>query len=220
MRWIRTASITSLLHKATGREVLPAGELGNALQLFEDKPIDPDAWDIDFFYEDKWQDITDLSEIKVVEQGPVRAALEMTRQFGKSVHEAANGDLRRQCPSIDFETWVDWHEDQKCLKAAFPVDVNTDKARYEIQFGNIERPTHTNTSWDFARFEVCGHKWADLSEEGFGLSVMNDCKYGHHTKGNVMRLTLLALAQEPGPDGRYGRARLHLLAYAARRNLC
>ncbi len=202
--------ITSLLHKATGREVLPAGELGNALQLFEDKPIDPDAWDIDFFYEDKWQDITDLSEIRVVEQGPVRAALEMTRQFGKSVMKQRMV-IYAQCPRIDFETWVDWHEDQKCLKAAFPVDVNTDKARYEIQFGNIERPTHTNTSWDFARFEVCGHKWADLSEEGFGLSVMNDCKYGHHTKGSVMRLTLLRSPKNPDPLADMGE---HVFTYS------
>ncbi len=85
------------------------------------------------------------------------------------------------------------------MKAAFPVDVNAEKAAYEIQFGNVERPTHWNTSWDVARFEVCGHRWADLSEGGYGVSLMNDCKYGYDIKDGEIRLTLLKSGIEPNP---------------------
>lgn len=203
-------AITSIVEKSTGREVLPEGERANLLQLFEDKPNDWPAWDIDFFYDDKWEDITDLSSIEVVEDGPVSAAIEMTRRFGKSTLKQKMV-IYAENPRIDFETWVDWHEDDKCLKASFPVDVNAAKARYEIQFGNVERPTHTNTSWDFARFEVCAHKWADLSEQDFGVSLLNDCKYGHHTKGNVMRLTLLRSPKEPDEAADMGE---HVFTYS------
>lgn len=202
--------ISSIIEKAGGREVLPEGERANLFQLFEDKPIDWDAWDVDFFYEDKFEDITQLDSIEVVENGPVAGAVEMTRSF--------NGSKIRQKmiiyadnPRIDFETWVDWHENRKFLKVAFPVDVNANTARYEIQFGNVERPTHTNTSWDLARFEVCAHKWADLSESDFGVSLMNDCKYGHHTKGNVMRLSLLRAPKEPDPEADMGE---HVFTYS------
>lgn len=188
--------ISSIIEKSTGREVVPSGQRANLLQLFEDKPNDFDAWDIDLYYDDKWEDITNLTSLDVVENGPVSGAIRLERRFG-------NSRLRQticiyaEIPRIDFQTWVDWHEDHKCLKVAFPVDVNASKARYEIQFGSVERPTHTNTSWDLARFEVCAHKWVDISEEGFGASLMNDCKYGHHTKRNVMRLTLLRSPKDP-----------------------
>lgn len=202
--------IKSLVHKASGREMLPAGERANLIQLFEDKPNDWPAWDIDLFYDDKWEDITDVQSIAVVDEGPVSAAVQMVRRFGKS-------ELRQKMvmyadsPRIDFETWIDWHEDNKCLKVAFPVDVNAAKARYEIQFGNVERPTHTNTSWDMAKFEVAAHKWADISEEGFGVSLMNDCKYGHHTKVNTMRLTLLRSPKEPDEAADMGE---HIFTYS------
>jgi alpha-mannosidase len=188
--------ITSIIEKSTGREVVPRGQRANLLQLFEDKPTDWPAWDIDFHYDDKWEDITDLQSVEVVESGPVQGSIRMTRKFGKSEIKQTL-TIYADVPRIDFKTWVDWHEDWKVLKASFPVDVNATKARYEIQFGNVERPTHTNTSWDFARFEVPAQKWADISEEGFGMSLMNDCKYGHHTKGNVMRLTLLRSPKSP-----------------------
>ncbi|MGB9619526.1 MAG: alpha-mannosidase, partial [Armatimonadota bacterium] len=202
--------ISSITEKSTGREVLPDGERGNRLQLFEDKPNDFDAWDIDMFYDDKWEDIIDLREIRVLDAGPLIGSVLMTREFGKSqIRQTIR--IYSDIPRIDFETWVDWHETNKCLKAAFPVDVNVTKARYEIQFGNVERPTHTNTSWDQARFEVCAHKWADISEEGFGVSLMNDCKYGHHTKGTVMRLTLLRSPKDPDEAADMGE---HVFTYS------
>ena len=201
--------ITSIVEKLTGREVVPEGGRANILRLYEDKPNDFDAWDIDFFYDNKYEDVTSLDAVKVAE-GPVSASIEMTRSFGAS-------KLRQKVivysdnPRIDFETWVDWHEDHKCLKACFPVDVNASKARYEIQFGNVERPTHSNTSWDVARFEVCAHKWADISEEGFGVSLLNDCKYGHHIDGNEMRLSLLRSPKEPDETADMGE---HVFTYS------
>ncbi len=105
---------------------------------------------------------------------------------------------------IDFRTWVDWQKRHVVLKVAFPVDVLSPKATFDIQWGNVERPTHPNTSWDWARFESCAHKWVDLSEGGFGVSLLNDCKYGHDIQDNVMRLTVLRGATFPDPEADLG----------------
>ena len=102
-------------------------------------------------------------------------------------------------PRIDFATKIDWGpEKDVLLKVAFPVNVRSDKARYEIQYGNVERPTHDNMPQDFAQFEVPAQKWVDLSEPGYGVALLNDCKYGHDTRANVMRLTLLRATKSPG----------------------
>ena len=116
-----------------------------------------------------------------------------------------------EVPRIDFETEIDWHEKHRLLKVAFPVDVHSASATYEIQFGNVERPTHWNTSWDWGRFEVCGQRWADLSEGDYGVSLLNDCKYGHDVKDNVLRLTLLKSSTAPDPKADEGH---HLFTYS------
>jgi alpha-mannosidase len=195
--------LTSVIHKETGRETLLEGQRGNLLRIYEDKPIGWPAWDIDFFYSEKYEDVTDLESIRVIDAGFVSGAVEMTRTYGES-RIKQRIVIYADTPRIDFETWVDWHEKHKLLKVVFPVDVNTDKARYDIQFGNIERPTHTNTSWDFAKFEVCAHKWADISEGNFGVSLMNDCKYGYSVRGSVMQLSLLRSQKEPDPQADMG----------------
>jgi alpha-mannosidase len=106
------------------------------------------------------------------------------------------------------------------LKVAFPVEVFTPVATYEIQWGNVERPTHRNTSWDWARFETCGHKWIDLSEGDYGVSLLNDCKYGHDVRNNVLRLSLLRAPTEPDPDADQGEHHFSysLLPHAGRWN--
>ena len=106
---------------------------------------------------------------------------------------------------------MDWKEKNILLKAAFPVDVNSSKASYEVQYGNIERSTHNNTSWDLAQFEVCAHKWADLSEGAYGVSLLNDCKYGYDIKGDTMRLTLIKAGTYPNPEADLG---LHEFTYS------
>ncbi|HHY83654.1 MAG TPA: alpha-mannosidase [Clostridiales bacterium] len=196
-------AIASLYDKVNQRQVLMANERGNRILAFEDRPMNWENWDIDIFYQEKMWEVDDVQSIEVVERGPVRGCLRITRKFLDSVI-IQDMIIYSDIPRLDFSTQVDWKEDQILLKAAFPVDVHTDKATYEIQFGNVERPTHWNTSWDVARFEVCAQKWADLSEDGYGVSLLNDCKYGHDIRDGHMRLTLLKSGMEPNPKADRG----------------
>lgn len=193
------ANITSIYDKVNNREVLKANTKANVLQAFEDKPYNFDAWDINIYYQEKMWEINDVEEISIVDNGPVRITVKVVKRFVDSIITQYI-HVYNDIPRIDFENEIDWKEKQILLKATFPVDIHNDKATYEIQYGNIERPTHWNTSWDLARFEVCAHKWADLSEDDYGVSLLNDCKYGHDIKDGVMRLTLLKSPTWPNPD--------------------
>ncbi len=135
--------------------------------------------------------------------GPLRAGIRVVRRFAHSRITQVIG-LDSGSRFVDFVTEVDWHETNRLLKVAFPVNVRSLRATYEIQFGHVERPTHTNTSWDVARFEVCAHKWADLSEPGYGVALLNDCKYGYDIAGNVIRLSLLRAPTWPDPEADRG----------------
>jgi alpha-mannosidase len=134
----------------------------------------------------------------------VRASIEFRRRLGASTI-AQQVRLCRHDRRIDFATSVDWRERHTMLKVAFPVDVLTQVATYEIQWGNVARSTHTNSSWDWAQHETCAHKWVDLSEGDYGVSLLNDCKYGHDIKGDVLRLTLLRSTTSPHADADRGR---------------
>lgn len=195
--------IVRLYDLELAREVLPKGARANELQVFEDKPKMFEAWDIDLFYQEKQRQVTELRRFELVESGALRAVLRLEWAYGSSLIEQ---DLivyahdRR----IDFVTRADWHERQQLLKVAFPVDIRATEATYDIQFGNVKRPTHWNTSWDYARFETVGHQWVDLSERGYGVSLLNDCKYGHDIKDNVIRLSLIKSAIDPDPHADQG----------------
>ncbi len=204
------AHIVSLYDKRAGREVIAAGEAANRLIAFEDRPLNFDAWDINIYYADKPSFVDDVTSWRVVETGPLRGGVEVVRRYGDSTI-TQRILLHAEVPRIDFPTTVDWREHQVLLKAAFPVAVNSPRATFEIQWGNVERPTHWNTSWDWARFETCAHKWIDLSEGGYGVSLLNDCKYGHDVKGHVMRLTLLKSGIYPDPEADQG---YHEFSYA------
>lgn len=187
-----------LYDKDNDREVLQAGKKGNLFRMYEDKPIYYDNWDVDIFYTEKYWDINDMTSMKWTECGPVRATLEMERKESQSVIRQKihfYADSRR----IEFETYVDWKEHQTLLKVHFPVNIHTDEATFDVQFGNLTRKVHTNTSWDKARFESCGQKWIDLSEGHYGVSMLNDCKYGHSVKDSNMALTLIKSGIEPNP---------------------
>jgi alpha-mannosidase len=210
VRWDDDGLLTSVWDKSAGREVLAPGARGNLLQLFDDYPNFYDAWDIDRFTLDHPIEITALDDLTVIERGPQRASVVMTRSFGDS-RITQRISLSAGSRRLDFATTVDWDESRRLLKVAFPVDIRSPHARYEIQYGHVERPTHTNTSWDLARFEVCAQRWADLSEAGYGVALLNDCKYGYDIQGNVMRLSLL---RAPGwPDPRADRG-THEFTYA------
>ncbi len=189
-------TMTSIYDRENDREILQEGRCGNRLRVYEDKPIYFDNWDIDIYYKEKSWDIDGLTKMEWTERGPVRAALHLEYAFSKSTVSQTvyfYADDRR----IDFKTVVDWHEHQHLLKVHFPVEVHTDEATFEIQFGNITRKIHRNTSWDTARFESCGHRWMDLSEGGYGVSLLNDCKYGHSAYHGDMALTLIKSGIEP-----------------------
>lgn len=206
LEWDSAGQWTRLYDRRARREVLVPGERGNVFQVFEDKPMNFDAWDIDIFYQQKREDVSDCVEVRVVSDGPLAAVLRFRWRFRKSMI-TQDLTLYRDHGRIDCVTRVDWHERQKLLKVAFPVDVRATEATYDIQFGNVRRPTHWNTSWDWARFEVVGHQWADLSEHGYGVSLANDCKYGYDIRGNIMRLSLIKSAIDPDPEADQGEHR-------------
>ncbi len=207
--------LSSIYDKSAARQVLAPGASGNLFQLHPDYPNFYDAWDIDRFALEHAVDLVDVESIEVVEPGPLRAGIRVTRRFGDS-RLAQVIRLDAGSPFLEFETEVDWHETNRLLKVAFPVDVRSLRATYEIQYGHVERPTHANTSWDVARFEVCAHKWVDLSEPGYGVALLNDSKYGHDIAGNVIRLSLLRAPTWPDPmaDRGHHRFTYRLLPHA------
>ncbi len=203
LEWNDNGQLTRITDRQYHREVLAIGERGNVLQLFEDKPMNFDAWDIDIFYQERMDEITALSSVRLVEVGALRAIVEFVWSYEDTriVQQLIVYTTSRR---IDFVTDVDWKERQKLLKVAFPVQIRATEATYDIQFGNVKRPTHWNTSWDWARFESVGHQWADLSERSYGVSLLNDCKYGYDIKDHTMRLSLLKSAIHPDPMADYG----------------
>jgi alpha-mannosidase len=187
--------------KQAEREVLARGAIANQFQAFEDRPLSFDAWDVDIYYDDKIYLAEPASSIRMIEGGPVRQTLEIQRRILASPYTQR---ISLSSAGLTFDTRIEWNERATLLKVAFPVDILSPVATYEIQWGNVQRPTHRNTSWDWARFESCAHKWVDLSQGDYGVSLLNDCKYGHDIHDNVMRLTLLRGPGIPDPAADYG----------------
>lgn len=194
--------IASIYDKINNREVLKPNTVGNELRVYADFPDDFDAWEWQDISRNEYVAVTDFESADVIDDG-ARCGIRIVRPYmhSKITQTVWFTDSSAQ---IDFETLVDWHDNHKMLKAVFPVDINTDKATYEIQFGTVERPTHTNTSWDYAKFEVCAHKFADISEGGYGVSMLNDCKYGHDIHDGVMQLSLLRSPTYPNTESDQG----------------
>lgn len=195
--------ITSLYEKEAEKELIQEGRCGNVLRTYEDRPMQWDNWDIDVFYQRKPYEADWYSPAKVIENGEVRMVVEFECGFLDST-VTQQVCLYHQIPRIDFRTKADWKTHHVILKTHFPVDVNTTRASYEIQFGNVERETTNNYSWDTAKFEACGHKWADLSENSSGISLLNDCKYGYGIKKGDMSLTLIKSGTYPNEDADIG----------------
>ena len=207
IKWDETGALCSIYDKENSREVLHGK--GNVLRIYEDRPTMYDAWDMDIFYTQKYEDAK-LESVCCTEDGPLRMKLKFTYTYR---HSRIEQELTVYTGSrrIDFVTVADWHEDHRLLRALFDVDVRSTKAAYDVQFGHVERPTHWNTSWDWARFEVCGHKWADLSEHNYGVSLLNDCKYGYSIKDTVMGISLLKSSKNPDTHADMG---VHNFTYA------
>ena len=201
--WNEEGQLTRIYDKRVERSVLKEGQLGNVLEVYEDKPINFDAWDIDIFYTQKMERAKLAKAPELVENGSLKAVVRFVFRYHKSVIQQ-DMTVFRDSGNIDFVTRVDWQETHRLLKAAFYTDIRSVKASYDIQFGHVERPTHWNTSWDWARFEVCGHKWADLSETGYGVSLLNNCKYGYSIKDQAIKLSLLKSAVYPDTEADKG----------------
>lgn len=206
----REGEMSRILDRTEGRELLKKGEVGNRLTIYEDRPREFDAWNIDPSYEEKQWAFGPAEAFCLEENGPVQGTLYIRRRFLDSVLE------QRICfyghtSRIDFKTTADWREHQLLLRTAFPLDIQGSEADFEIQFGNVKRPVHKNTTWDQARFEVCAHKWMDLSEYGYGVALLNDCKYGCDIHDSVLNLTLIKSGIFPDPEADQG---IHHFTYS------
>src|SRR5215211_3059179 len=189
-------SLHGVYDKEAGREVLEGR--GNRLFAYADKPPNWDAWDVEAGYEAEGEEIPGAESVEAVERGPLRAAVRVERRFrGSRISQTYI--LLAGSRRLDVETRVGWHELQVLLRALFPVRVRSHEATFETMYGVVKRPTHRNTSWDEARFEVCAHRFADLSEPGYGIALLNDGKYGHSARDNVLGISLLRSPLYPDP---------------------
>lgn len=208
IEWNEEGVFTCIYDKENDRQVLK--DFGNKLVVFEDRPFNNDAWNIDIFHTEKYEEVTELKALEIIEQGELELHLKLKYTYRHSTIEQ-DITFYSQNRRIDFATEVDWHETHRLLKTCFDVDIQSQEATYDIQFGNVKRPTHFNTSWDYAKFEVVAHKWVDLSETGYGVSLLNNCKYGHSIKDSTMNISLIKCATFPDTTADQGK---HTFTYA------
>lgn len=198
LTWNEAGQLTSFYDVEADRELIRPGQCANVLMTSEDKPHNYDNWNIYEYYKEKQWPVEKLISRRVTEKGPVRMAIELKWEYlASQITETFY--FYADTPRIDIQAHVDWQQDQVLLKAMFPLDLNTREGTFEIQYGNVKRTTTANTSWEQARFEVCCQKWMDLSEYDYGVSFLNDCKYGVSVEENVVGLTLLKSGRMPNP---------------------
>ncbi|MFC1563472.1 alpha-mannosidase [candidate division KSB1 bacterium] len=199
-----SGNITSIFDKMNGREVIESGKEGNVLELFEDIPSQWDAWNIGYTGKE-WR-IEDVKNISVKNNDALKVSLRIEKEFSGSRY-AQNLVLYKNSPRLDIENTVDWDESHRLLKAAFNLGVKNDFATYEISYGTIQRAAVPKNSFDRAKFEVSGHKWIDMTDESgeFGVSLLNDSKYGFDVKDSKMRITLLKAPKYPDPEADIGK---------------
>jgi alpha-mannosidase len=201
--------IVSLTDLKAGRELVPEGQFGNRFVLFEDYPHAWDAWDVDPTHLEKFWEVP-AHAVRIVQNDSLQAVLELTFAFGES-RMTCRAILDADSPLVEFACDLDWKHRHRFLKVEFPVSVRAPEAAFEIQFGHVKRATHFNTSFDVARFESPAHFWADLSEEGYGVALLNDCKYGYAVHDNVLRLSLVRGTTSPDSQADQGQ---HTFRYA------
>ncbi len=208
--------LASLTDHATGREAIAPGARGNLLELHRDTPNQWDAWDIDEFYRRNVTALTAAQAIRLEHAG-TSAVVVVDRVAGSSpvtqriTLDAGSG-------SLTITTAVEWQESEKLLKLGFPLDVRADRSASETQFGHVFRPTHVNTSWEAAKFEICAHRWIHVAEPGYGVAISNAATYGHDVTRSVrnsdggtttsVRLSLLRAPKFPDPTSDRGHQEL------------
>ncbi|MGN6627069.1 MAG: alpha-mannosidase, partial [Tepidisphaeraceae bacterium] len=203
--------IASFYDLANRRELVREGHAFNRLLAGEDVPNAWDNWDIDRDQARKLKPCLTFCDREVVSHGPLQLRIRTRYRLGESTTLSQDTVFHSTTPRVDFETLVDWQEKYQLLKASFGIAVQANYARHEMQFGHVMRTTHDNTSWDRAQFDVCAHKWTDISETAFGIAFLNDCKYACSMKNGDYRLTLIKSGRHPDPRGDAG---LHRFSYA------
>ncbi|OJJ48556.1 hypothetical protein ASPZODRAFT_130621 [Penicilliopsis zonata CBS 506.65] len=208
---VQDGVITSLYDVEADREVIAEGGKAGQFVVFDDKPLYWQAWDVEVYHLESRKELKS-SKTVIAENDPHRVSVVTETKISdvswvKTTISLASA-VRGEATYVEFDTEVEWRENMKFLKVEFPVDITNTEASYETQYGIIRRPTHYNTTWDMAKFEVCCHKWADLSENGYGVSILNDSKYGFATCGNLMRLSLLRAPKAPDAHADMGRHRI------------
>lgn len=211
---VENGVITSVYDRKADREVLANGGKANQFVIFDDKPLYWQAWDVEVYHLESRKELS-VHDTKISENKPFRVAVTSRVKISEMSHLVStislSAALDGQPSYVEIETDVVWHEAHKFLKVEFPVDIRNTEANYEVQYGIVKRPTHYNTDWDMAKFEVCNHKFADLSESNYGVSILNDSKYGFATAGNLMRLSLLRAPKAPDAHADMGN---HKIRYA------
>lgn len=187
--------IKSIFDKQESRETLDITRSSNVLNVYKDEG---NAWDFAIGYRDTTPEVFKLVERSYNIDGP-KASITQKFEYNKSA-VSQTATITQGSKKIDFETKVDWNEDSKMLRTSFGVDVFAQTTTCDIQFGTIDRPCHDNTEWDKAKYEICAHKWVDLSQRDYGVALLNDSKYGHYVNGNVIDLNLLRSANYPGKN--------------------
>lgn len=194
--------IRRLYDKRSDRELLKQGAYANEFFIYEDMPFEYENWELAEYYDSKRLEFDGNATISIICDG-CRSGFKISREYHNSTI-TQEMYLYEGIERIDVINRIDWHEKKQIVKIAFPFDIHTNKAVYDIQFGNVERNTYSNTSWDRAKFEVCGHKWVDMSEQNYGVSLLNDCKYGFSTKENILMLTVLKCGTYPNETADQG----------------
>ncbi|MFT4143957.1 MAG: glycoside hydrolase family 38 C-terminal domain-containing protein [Mobilitalea sp.] len=202
-------AISSIFDKQNIKEVLPEGSIANKLNIYNEE--DGDAWNIEAYYDEQ-----EPRQFQLVSQNSylegIEAVMYQEYRYGNSVIRQ-KVCIRQGSPYVEFDTHADWQEEKVMLRTSFPVDVYVDEVTCDIQFGNLKRPTHKNTSWDRTRFEKCAHKWIDLSRDDYGVALMNDCKYGHKVFDNILDMALLRSSVEPGKEADRGEHKFRYALY-------
>ncbi|WP_166351437.1 alpha-mannosidase [Phytoactinopolyspora limicola] len=213
--------VTSVVEHTIGREAIAPGQPANLLQLHPDLPIQYDAWDIEEYYRNSVTNLDDADVVEVERDTPSEATVRVERSPDASKTRVIQTvTLRAGSRVVEFETAVDWHESETLLKAAFPLDLRAEASSSETQFGHVKRATHTNTSWEAAKFEICAHRFLHVAEPGWGAALVNNSTYGHDVTRDVrddggttttVRLSLLRAPRFPDPETDQGR---HSFRYA------
>ncbi|KAL0082850.1 glycoside hydrolase family 38 protein [Phycomyces blakesleeanus] len=206
----KSGHLIGLHDKEERRELIKPDERGNVFRMYEDIPLFWDAWDVEIYHLEKGR-VVEEGSVQILEQGPLRAALLVEKRISATSRLRQIVIMTAVSRRIDFETEVDWNENRQFLKVEFAWDIMADTVNYETQYGVVKRPTHYNTSWDSAKFEVVAHKFADLSEYGYGVALLNDCKYGYAAHDNIVRLSLIRSPKAPDSNCDIGH---HVFKYA------